>query len=160
MNRKPLCLLLAAAVLAPLSALAQAPAAPTPEEIRKVSAYLNDGKDAGPILIDLTPCLTVDVKKGSPTQNDCTAEVQGKVKKGNKVYAWMKWFVPKDGKYEDVTVQWLLDGNVRATQDVSLSIASMGLRHYTAQNAAKEGSWEIKVSRGGKELGSAKFEVE
>jgi hypothetical protein len=159
-NRKTLCVLVAAALFVPLAARGQAPAAPSADEVKKVIEYYNNGKDVGPVLGELKPCLTVDTKKGSATQWDCTEPVTGKVKKGVVVNAWMNWLVPKDAKYEDITVQWLHEGTVRTTQDLSLKNPAVGSRTYLALTAGKAGKWEIKILRDNKELGSAKFEVE
>ena len=159
MNRLLLAALVAVFVV-PLAARAEGPAAPTPDELKKVIDYYNNGKDAGPILAEVKPCLTVDSKKGSPTFLDCTEPVSGKVKKGTPVSAWMSFLVPKDGKYEDIAVQWSVDGVVRTTQDLPLRNSMIGARTYLVSTINKPGKWEIKVLQGAKELGSAKFEAE
>jgi hypothetical protein len=151
-------LLVAAILVAPLTA--RADGAPTGDEIKKVLDYYNNGKDSGPVLAELKPCLTVDQKKGSTTIYECTEPVSGKVKKGTTVNAWMNWLVPKDGKYEDLSVQWIHNGTVRTTQDLALKTPLIGSRTWLASTVQKEGKWEIKILRDGKELGSAKFEVE
>ncbi|HEY3446959.1 MAG TPA: DUF2914 domain-containing protein [Myxococcales bacterium] len=161
MNRVLLMSALVAAVfVVPLAARAEGPAAPSAEELKKVIDYYNNGKDSGPILAELKPCITVDTKKGSPTQWDCTEPVSGKVKKGTPVNAWMNFLVPKEAKYEDLSVQWILDGQVRTTQDLSLKNSAVGARTYLVSTISKPGKWEIKVMQGAKELGSAKFEAE
>jgi hypothetical protein len=159
-NRKTLCVLVAAGLFVPLAARGQATAAPSPEEVKKVADYYNTGKDAGPILAEIKPCLKVDATKGSATFLDCVEPVTGKVKKGVLVNAWMSFLVPKDAKYEDLSLQWLLDGTVRTTQDLTLKFPGTSARTYMATTANKPGKWEVKVLRDGKELGSAKFEVE
>ncbi len=159
MNRKLLSLAVAAVLVAPFAARAQS-ADPTPEEIRKVNEYFQNGKDKGPILAEVKACMAIDTKKDSPTIWDCSEEATGKVKKNAVVNAWMNWLVPKDGKYDDVMIQYLHEGTVRTTLDLTLSTPSTRARLYKAATANKSGKWEIKVLRGGKELGSAKFEVE
>ena len=158
MTCKLLGLLAATLLAAPAAAGAQPD--PTSEEVKKVVEYFNAGKDKGPVLSQLKPCLTIDTKKGSPTLWECTEPATGKVKKGSVVYAWTEWLVPKEGKYEDLTLQWLLEGTVRTTQDLSLTAAGVGLRTYKGTAVTKAGKWEIKVLRDNKELASAKFEVE
>lgn len=161
MNRVLLAALVAAVFVVPLAVrAADAPPAPSPEGLKKVIDYYNNGKDAGPILAELKPCITVDTKKGSPTFLDCTEPVSGKVKKGTPVNAWMLFLVPKDAKYEDLSVQWILDGQVRTTSDLSLKNPGVGARTYQFSTINKPGKWEIKVLQGTKELGKASFEAE
>jgi hypothetical protein len=159
MSLKSLYWIVAAVVAVPCIARGQV-AAPTSEEVKKVIEYYNNGKDQGPILADLKPCLAVDQKKGSPTFLDCEDPVAGKVKKGTAVNAWMNWLVPKEGKYEELAVQWSYEGVVRTTQDLKLTISGTTIRTWVASTPNKVGRWEIKVLQGTKELGSAKFEVE
>jgi hypothetical protein len=158
-NRKLLSLWVASAVAVPAIAWAE-PAVPTSEEVKKVIEYYNNGKDQGPVLAEIVPCLSVDQKKGSATFLECTEPVAGKVKKGTLVNAWMNWLVPKDGKYEELAVQWLFEGVVRTTQDLKLTISGTNIRTWLASTPSKVGKWEIKVLMGSKELGGAKFEVE
>ena len=60
------------------------------------------------------------------------------VKKGTLVSAWTSWLVPQDAKYEDVVLQWVLDGQVRSTQDVALS-SSWRSRTYKSNTLSKKG---------------------
>ena len=155
--------LLACVFVVPFAARAQEPevAKPTSEEVRKVIEYFNAGKDSGPVLAALKPCLQVESKnKAAPNFLECSEPVTDKVKKGTIVNAWMLFLVPKDGKYEDLSVQWSCDGVVRTTQDLSLKNPMIGSRTWTAVTANKPGQWEIKVLQGTTELGSAKFTVE
>ena len=162
--------LVTAAALVSSVALAQdagtAPAAPAgPVEpppsaavIKQVVEYLENGKDRGPALIDLIPCTKVDTAKGSPTAFQCVEPVSGAVKKNTTVFAWMQWYVPKDGKYDDVQLQFLHEGQIRQTVDVN--VAGFGrTRVYRGSNFSKVGKWTIKVTRGDKELGSATVDV-
>lgn len=148
--------------LAPSVVLAQqaAPEPPPPaDEIRRVLDYQENGKERGPALIDLVPCLKVDNTKGSPTINTCVEPVSGPVKKGTTVFAWSMWFCPRDGKYDDVMLQFLHEGVVRNTID--LTIAGLArVRSWRGTAMTKPGQWEIKVLRGGRELGSTTVQVE
>jgi len=164
MRRMQLSTLLAPLLLAPTALRAQGTVPtpetdPTAEEVRKVVGYYQTGKDKGPILVELKPCLTIDTQKDSPTRWDCTEPVTTPVKKGTLVSAWTSWLVPQDAKYEDVVLQWVLDGQVRSTQDVALS-SSWRSRTYKSNTLSKKGKWSIKVLRGDKELGSADVQVE
>jgi len=128
------------------------PPAPTPEEINKVLNYEDNGKDSGPILLQLVPCNKVDTAKGSPTQFTCIEPITGPVKKGTTVNAWLQFFCPKGGKYEDVTLQWLLDGQVRTTTDVKVE-GQGRTRTWKASTLSKPGKWQIKLQRGGADMG-------
>ncbi|MFL5320256.1 MAG: hypothetical protein ACJ790_11420 [Myxococcaceae bacterium] len=132
------------------------PPQPAPQEIKKVVDYYMNGKDGGPILVEVKPCLKVDADKASPTFNDCVEPVNGDVQKGKSVSAWMMWFVPKGAKFDDMSVQISLDGAVRETKDFSIS-DSMRTRSYKSIMLSKAGKWTFKVMRGTTEFG--KFDV-
>ncbi|MDX2014243.1 MAG: hypothetical protein SFW67_28850 [Myxococcaceae bacterium] len=157
----------AAAVLAASRlALAQDPppaaAAPPPsaDEIKRVLEYQDNGKDRGPALLDVVPCLKVDQTKGSPTQFTCIEPVTGAVKKNTTVNAWVQFFCPKGGKYEDLKIQWLLGNEVRQTTDITVEGLAR-TRTWRAHTPPKAGKWTIKIIRGeSTELGSATFTVE
>lgn len=150
--------LFATAALAQEPAAATPPPAPTADEINKVLDYQDNGKDAGPILLKIIPCTKVDNAKG-PTQFTCIEPITGPVKKGTTVNAWVQFFCPKDGKYEDVQLQWQLDGQTRTTTDVTVSGVGR-TRTWKASTLSKPGKWTIKFTRGDKELGSATVTVE
>ncbi len=148
------------AVLFAVSAFAQdaapaaaPPPAPTPEEINKVLNYEDNGKDVGPILMVIQPCNKVDTAKGSPTQFTCIEPITGPVKKGSTVNAWLQFFCPRGGKYEDITLQWLLDGQVRTTTDVKVEGVGR-TRTWKASSLAKPGKWTIKLQRAGADMGA------
>lgn len=131
---------------------------PSAEMIKKVLDYQEKGAPAGPVLLDLVPCLKVDNAKGSPTQFLCTEPVGDKVPKGTTVFAWLQWLCPKDGKYEDVQIQFLHEGQVRKTVDNP--VAGFGrTRGWRGENFNKVGTWTIKVTRGAQELGSKTVNV-
>lgn len=151
-------LAVAAAALSAFAVSAEE-AAPTPEEIRRVLDYQENGKDRGPILIELVPCLKVDTTKGSPTAFNCVDPVAGPVKKGTTVNAWMAWFCPKGGAYEDITVQFLHEGQVRQTVDLKVEGLSR-TRTFRSHTLGKTGTWQIKIARGDRELTTATITVE
>jgi len=137
-----------------------APLEPPPDAqmIKKVVDYLENGKDRGPALLDIVPCTKVDSTKGSPTQFQCVEPITKAVPKGTTVFAWLQWMCPRDGKYEDVQIQFLHEGQVRQTVD--LPVAGLGrTRGWRGSTFNKIGRWTIKVSRGDKELGSATVDV-
>ncbi len=138
-----------------------APAQPPPpaDEIRRVLDYYYNGKDRGPALIDLKACLKVDGTKGSPTLNECTDEVKGTVKLNAMLHGWTAWYVPKGASYDDVTLVFLHDGQVRQTLDIKLD-GEGRTRTWRTQQVTKKGKWTIKVMRNNAELGSVTVTVE
>jgi hypothetical protein len=146
-----------------LSAFAQdggsPPAAPSADEIKRVLDYQENGKESGPVLLDLVPCLKVDITKGSPTMYNCTEPITGPVKKNSVVNAWMAWFCPKGGSYDDLSVQFLHEGQVRQTLDLKIEGLSR-TRTFRSHQFGKPGKWQIRVLRGDKELGTANITVE
>lgn len=138
-----------------------APAGPPPsaDEIKRVMDYQDNGKDRGPALLDVVACLKVDQTKGSPTIFTCIEPVTGPVKKATTVNAWIQFFCPKGGKYEDLKVQWLLGNEVRQTTDFTVEGLAR-TRTWRAHTPPKAGKWTIKIVQGeGKELGSTTFTV-
>lgn len=153
------------AVLAQDPAPAAAPAPPPPpaEEIKRVLEYQDNGKDRGPALLDVVLCNKVDQTKGSATQFTCIEPLAGNLKKATSITAWVQFFCPKDGKYEDVKLKWLLGSETYETQDITISGLAR-TRTWRAYTPKKPGKWTVKVLRGdgdaAKELGAATFTVE
>jgi hypothetical protein len=81
------------------------------------------------------------------------------VKRNTLALAWVQFYCPKDGKYEDVSVQFIHDGQVRSTADVTVSGFGR-TRTWKGGTLSKPGVWTIKVLRGTKELGSTSVTVE
>lgn len=151
-----------AAVALSTAALAQDAAAPAPpppaDEIKRVMEYQENGKDRGPALLEVIPCTKVDNTKGSATANTCIEPVTGPVKKGTTVFAWTLWFCPKDGNYEDVAIQFLHEGQVRSTVDVTIKGLAR-TRTWRGYSLTKPGKWQIKILRGSAELGGTSVTV-
>lgn len=139
---------------------AQAVVEPPPpiEMIKKVLDYQENGKDRGPALLDLIPCTKVDSTNGSPTKFQCVEPVTKAVPKGTTVYAWLQWLCPKDGKYEDVKIKFLHEGEVRKTVDLPV-IGTGRTRGWRGEIFSKVGKWTIKVLRGDTEIASTTVDV-
>ena len=154
--------ILAAASAAPKTHHTAAPSSPTgtpsADEAMRVSNYYFDGKDSGPLLVKFIACLKVDEADGSKTKNECSQPVTGPVAKGADVYGWTQWVVPVGASYDDVTMQFFLDGSVRETKDIPLT-ESLRMRTWRASSASKAGKWTIKIQRGGKDVGTVDFDV-
>ncbi len=139
------------------------PAAPPPtaDEIKRVMDYQDNGKDRGPALLDVIMCSKVDQAKGSETIYTCIEPLAGPLKKDTLINAWLQFFVPKGGEYEDLKVQWLYGSEVRETKDFKIKGLARA-RTWLAHTPKKAGKWTVKVLQGeaNKELGSATFTVE
>lgn len=144
--------------LAPRPLAPVAAPAPGAEEIKRVLDYHENGKDLGPVLLDLVACLKVDTTKNSPTIYNCVEPVKGPVKKGTVISAWTSWFSPKGGSYEDLSIQFLHEGVVRSTVDLKVE-GGWKTRNYRATSLTKPGTWQVKVLRGDKELGAVAVTV-
>ncbi len=133
--------------------------APTADEIKRVLDYQETGKDRGPVLLELVPCLKVDLTRGSPTQYNCIEPITAPIKKGTTVNAWTAFFCPKGGSYDDLSIQFLHENQVRQTADLKVEGFSR-TRSFRSHQFSKSGKWVIKVLRGDKELGSAQVLVD
>lgn len=134
------------------------PPAPTADEVKKVTEYFLRGKDAGPVLMDFIPCKKTG--KNAEGKLTCEERISGTVKKGEPLIAYVRFFVPKGAKYEDLKIKFLLNGEVRSTSDFTLSEAWTGYANYKQTTASKAGAWELQVLRGDSLLAGAKVTVE
>jgi hypothetical protein len=134
------------------------PPAPTAEEVKKVTEYFLRGKDGGPVLLDFIACKKTG--KNQDGKLTCEEPIAGNVKKGEPLIAYVRFFVPKGAKYEDLKVKFLLNGEVRSTSDFTLSEAWSGYANFKQTTASKTGNWEMQVLRGDTVLSTAKVTVE
>ncbi|MCC7075380.1 MAG: hypothetical protein IT383_28970 [Deltaproteobacteria bacterium] len=130
------------------------PPAPSADEIRKVTDYYLRGKDVGPVLIELVICKKMG--KGADGKSVCEEKHGDSIKKGDPLIAFTRFFVPKGGKFEDLKVKFLLNGEVRSTSDFTLQESWTGYGNYKQTTASKAGTWEILVLRGDTQLAAAK----
>lgn len=134
------------------------PPAPSAAEINKVTQYFLHGKDGGPILMDFVLCE--EIGRNDQGKLDCAKELGASVKKGAGITAFVRFFGPKGGKYEDLKVKFLLDGEVRSTSDFTVTEAWTGYSNYKKTTASKTGTWTVQVLRGDTVLGEKKLTVE
>jgi hypothetical protein len=123
-----------------------------------VTAYYVHGQAGGPILMDLSLCA--EVGRNPEGRLECTAALGPTLKKGDKLTAFVRFFAPKGGKYEDVKVRFLLNGEVRTTSDMTITESWTGYANYKTSQASKAGTWEVQVLRGDVVLASRKVVVE
>lgn len=127
---------------------------PDNASISLVVDYFYGPTDADPILYDARLCTKVDRKT-----KKCVAEVGEGSTKGQTVELLTNWFAPKGSKYDDVRVEWIHEGELRKTSDITVS-GALRYRTWKAKTLTKKGTWEIRVRRGEKILKSFKVNVE
>jgi len=134
---------------APVAALA---AAPTAEEIKKVTEFYEKGQGQGIVLVDAVACLEVE-KDGD---RNCAKEVPPEgVKAGTMVNLWQMYTLPKGDAVEDITVQVKLGEQVRETKDVAkIEGKAMLRRTWTGVTLKKPGNYTFVIMRGADTLKS------
>jgi hypothetical protein len=138
--------------IAPLMIAMQiAVAQPAPDQVKAVWDHFQKGQGKGPVLGDAVLCKTVE-QKNKDTKFECAEPMGDSATKGDTVNVWVAFLVPKDEAIETVTVQALLDGQVRETKDLKLKGESMRTRTWTAFTLKKAGKWEFKIMDGDKAL--------
>ena len=118
--------------------------------------YYFKGEKKGPILINLNLCEKVDRRKDSNTKFECLKSATSKIKVNSALTAWTSWFVPQNGKYDDIMIQFIHNGMVRTTKDVTLT-GGLRLRAFRTEQITKKGKWEIRVLRKKKIIAAAHF---
>ena len=134
------------------------PPAPSADGLKKVTEYFLRGKDVGPVLMDFVPCKKTG--KNADGKLTCEEKLDGKAKKGDALIAYVRFFVPKGAKYEDLKIKFLLNGEIRSTSDFTLSEAWTGYSNYKQTTASKAGTWEMQVLRGENVLAKSSVTVE
>jgi hypothetical protein len=122
------------------------PPAPSADEINRVTAYYLGGKDGGPVLIEFRLCGAIG--KNDQGKMACDGELGATAKKGDVLNAFVKFFAPKGGKYDDLKVKFLHNGEIRTTSDFTVSESWTGYANYKRTTLSKPGTWEVEVLRG------------
>jgi hypothetical protein len=134
------------------------PPAPSADEIKRVTAYWQRGQAGGPILMDLLLCS--EAGRNAEGRLECLGEVGASLKKNDKLTAFVRFFAPKGGRYDDIKVRFLLNGEVRTTSDLSVTESWVGYANYKTTTVSKAGTWEAQVLRGDVVLAARKVVVE
>lgn len=132
---------------------------PAPDAIKSVWEHFYKGQGKGAVLADAVLCKTVE-QKDKEKKFDCAEEQGDTAKKGDTVNVWVAFLVPQGDKIETITVQALLDGQVRETKDLQLKGESWRSRTWAAFSLKKAGKWEFKVNDGDKTLKSLSVTAE
>jgi hypothetical protein len=134
------------------------PPAPSAAEIKRVTDYYVHGVEGGPVLLDFQLCTKVS--KGADNKLFCESEFGATTKKGAAVSAFLRFFAPKGGKYEDVRVKFVHNGELRKMDDITVTESWTGSSTYKTAALSKPGAWEIQVTRGDVVLASKTIQVE
>jgi hypothetical protein len=126
------------------------PPAPTADDINKVTAYYLRGKEGGPILIEFKLCGAIG--KTPEGKMACDGELGDTIAKGEPVSAFVRFFSPRGGKYEDLKVKFVHNGEVRSTSDFTVTESWTGYANYKRTTVNKVGTWDVEVLQGDKIL--------
>lgn len=132
-------------------------AGPTADEINKVTAYYLKGKDAGPILIEFRLCG--EIGKSPEGKNTCEAELGDTAAKGDQVNAFIRFFAPRGGKYDDLKVRFVKNGEVQSTSDFTVGESWTGYTNYKRTKVGKPGTWDVEVLQGDRLLAKKTLNV-
>lgn len=136
----------------------QASAAPSPETVQKVVDHYLYGADDGPVLFRIQLCAKVDHRKG-PEQFSCLVPASTPIKVNSQVFTVLSFLVPMNSKVSDVVLQYLWKDQIRNTHDLNLQPS---LRYFTVteETFSKPGTWEVRISKSGKVIGSTQIQVQ
>jgi hypothetical protein len=127
-------------------------AAPEAAKIQEVVDYFYNGQKEGPVLIDSRLCQTV---KSLECQDQAALST---VKMGEPVKVWMQFFVPKGEKYDDIFVEYKLNGTARNLEAHKVE-GSIRYRLVNTYKPDKVGDWTVTIKRGSKSLEMHSFKV-
>ncbi|HXH73013.1 MAG TPA: hypothetical protein VNI58_09400 [Mariprofundaceae bacterium] len=154
--------LMALAALMAMPNLAQAAdAAPSADTVRQVMSYYRDGNTV--ILVEAKLCK--EIGKEGDTKSECVDEItDGKVKKGDKAYVWLNFFVPGENTdTRNVLIQFSSKGMVLQSNQVHMKQTTR-YRTWYLLPTGKDGDWDIAASQEEAQdyvkIGGLKYSVE
>ncbi|MDJ0831822.1 MAG: hypothetical protein QNI92_18355 [Desulfobacterales bacterium] len=151
-QKTSLLLLTAALCAASILGVSHALAAPEASAAKEVVDYFYNGQEEGPILVDAKLCKTVE-------KLDCADVLDpAAVAKGESVKVWSQFFVPKDGIYDDIFVEYKLEGMPRRLNARKVE-GSIRYRLVDTYKPDKVGQWKITIKRGLTDLKTFELEV-
>jgi hypothetical protein len=129
-----------------------AAAAPTAKMIKEVVDYYYTGQKEGPILTEAKLCRGIK-------DLECSEVVKpDSIPKGDTVYVWMQFFVPKGASYDDIMVEYKHEGIPWRLTPHRIE-GSIRYRLVDKFGLAKPGNWTITVKRGINKLSEFKVKV-
>jgi hypothetical protein len=115
---------------------------PSPENAKKVIDYYYNGKGNGTILMEYQLCK--EIQKEGAGKNTCADDMTDTViKKGEKVFLWMHYFIPYGDKI-NLLAEYKIRNKVRKVTEFTVS---GGLRYRTWKQIAtkKTGEWSVSI---------------
>lgn len=117
-------------------------AAPTPEAAKQVLDHYWSGST--PLLVDYKFCS--EISKEGENKNECVTEVDpSAIAKGDKVFLWMNYMVPKNTAY-NISVLITRKNRPEKTRDMSIT-SSLRYRTWTTLPTVKTGEHSIQVDQ-------------
>jgi len=132
--------------------LTDAAAAPTAKVVKEVVDYYYTGQKEGPILTEAKLCQGIKDLECSEIAN------AGSLKKGETIYVWMQFFVPKGASYDDILVEYKHEGIPWRLMPHKIE-GSIRYRLVDKFSLDKPGNWTITVKRGINKLSDFKVKV-
>jgi len=144
-----------------LSANAFSVERPTPEEIKKIVNYYNQGTGMGAILVQAKICK--EIQEEGDLKNECkTPLIDAAAKEGDKLLVWLNFMVPT-GDTADLSLEFKRKGRVRKVANFQVP-SSFRYRTWKSIPTDESGSWTVNIVQElGDEfinLGSIDYEVE
>jgi hypothetical protein len=123
------------------SGVIPAVASPQPKTLKEAVDYYYSGQNEGPVLVDTRVCKVIH-------SLDCKTVLNpNAVPMGETVNVWMQFFVPKDGVYDDIMVEYAHEGVPRTLTPHKIQ-GSIRYRVIDKQKLDKPGKWTISVKKG------------
>lgn len=118
-------------------------AKPSPEEVKRVVDYYQNGKDQGVVLADVKLCEAV------PTEGELKNECQGErdplaLTVGEPVTVWMMFMVPSGMDQQDIMLQLNYQGLTRAVEKATVA-SSLRYRVWRKVTLDRPGEWTASI---------------
>jgi len=132
--------------------VSSAAAAPSAQTVKETVDYYYNGQNEGPILMEARVCQTVE-------NLECTAEFDpNSIGVGDTVNVLMHFFVPKDGIYDDIIIEYTHEGVPRRLISYKIE-GSIRYRVLSKYALNKLGEWAISIKKGKENLKIFELEV-
>jgi len=127
-------------------------ASPKASVVKEVVDYFYNGQEEGPILVESKLCKTIK-------SLDCEEVMDSNViSMGEPVKVWAQFFVPKDGIYDDIFVEYKHEGIPRHLKARKVE-GSIRYRFADTYKPDKLGKWTITIKKGLTDLKTFDIEV-
>jgi len=119
-------------------------AKPTPDEVKRVVDYYNNGQDEGVVLADIKLCESIGTE--GEAKNECQNELDASTMTvGQPVMVWMNFMVPVGMKEQEIMLQFNYQGVTRDVQKATVSNA-MRYRVWRKVKFDRAGDWTATIT--------------